>query len=116
MKKLLLLLITASLLSFASKPINKRGIVLVHYNAEFNASNNYTDIGKIKDAKIYEASIDGNAELQASEAIRSVPTLVLYKNGKEIKRWEAGLSLSLQNVDYREIQKEVDQLTGANKF
>jgi len=42
--------------------------------------------------------------------------LVLYKNGKEITRWEAGINLSLSHIDYREIQKEVDQLTGANKF
>jgi hypothetical protein len=41
--------------------------------------------------------------------------MILYKNGKEIKRWEAGLSLSL-DVPYLEIQKEVDKLTGANKF
>jgi len=45
-----------------------------------------------------------------------VPTLILYKNGKEIIRWEAGIDLSLKHIDYREIQKEVDQLTGANKF
>ena len=116
MKNTTLLLIAFTLLSFTSSTISKRGIVLVHYNAGFNDVNNYVDVVKIKDAKIFKASIDGNAALKQEERIRSVPTLVLYKNGKEITRWEAGINLSLSHVDYREIQKEVDQLTGANKF
>lgn len=116
MKKTILLLIAFSLCSFASSTISKRGVVLVHYNASFNSANNYVDVIKIKDAKIFKASIDNNAALKQDERIRSVPTLVLYKNGKEITRWEAGINLSLSHIDYREIQKEVDQLTGANKF
>ena len=88
----------------------------MHYNASFNSANNYVDVVKIKDAKIFKASIDGNATLKQDERIRSVPTIVLYKNCKEITRWEAGINLSLSHVDYREIQKQVDQLTGANKF
>ena len=115
MKKTILLLVAFSLCSFASNTISKRGVVLVHYNASFNSANNYVDI-KIKEAKIFKASIDNNAALKQDERIRSVPTLVLYKNGKEITRWEAGINLSLSHIDYREIQKEVDQLTGANKF
>ena len=116
MKNTILLLMAFTLCSFASSTISKRGIVLVHYNTVFNAANNYVDVVKIKDAKIFKATIDGNATLKQDERIRSVPTLILYKNGKEIIRWEAGIDLSLKHIDYREIQKEVDQLTGANKF
>ena len=116
MRNTTLLLIAFTLCSFASSTISKRGIVLVHYNAGFNAANNYVDVVKIKDAKIFKATIDGNATLKQDERIRSVPTLILYKNGKEIMRWEAGINLSLKHIDYRELQKEVDQLTGANKF
>ena len=116
MKNTTLLLIAFTLLSFTSSTISKRGIVLVHYNAGFNDVNNYVDIVKVKDAKIFKASIDGNATLKQDERIRSVPTVVLYNNGKEIFRWEAGINLSLNHVDYREIQKEVDKITGANQF
>ena len=116
MKNTTLLLIAFTLLSFTSSTISKRGIVLVHYNAGFNDVNNYVDIVKVKDAKIFKASIDGNATLKQDERIRSVPTVVLYNNGKEIFRWEAGINLSLSHVDYREIQKEVDKITGANQF
>tara|TARA_R110000764_G_scaffold237501_1_gene333693 strand:- start:45 stop:398 length:354 start_codon:yes stop_codon:yes gene_type:complete len=115
-KKITLLLIAFTLFSFASNKISERGIVLVHYNANFNVANNYVDVVKIKDAKVLKASIDGNASLKQEERIRSVPTVILYNNGKEIFRWEAGINLSLNHVDYREIQKEVDKITGANQF
>ena len=116
MKNTTLLLIAFTLLSFTSSTISKRGIVLVHYNAGFNDVNNYVDVVKVKDAKIFKVIIDNNATVKQDERIRSVPTVVLYNNGKEIFRWEAGINLSLSHIDYREIQKEVDKITGANQF
>lgn len=95
--------------------ITVRGIVLVHYNAEFNSSNNYTDIVKIRDAKVMRSWIDKNPDIKETEGIRSVPTLILYNNGKEIKRWEAGIDLKLK-VPLIEVQKEIDNVSGVNKF
>ena len=115
MKKFVFLLVVFCLFSFNELNITKKGIVVVHYNATFNSSNNYLDIIKIKDAKIFKAWIDKSPEIKAQEHIRSVPTIVVYKNGKEIKRWEAGLSMSL-NIPYLEIQNEIDKLTGADKW
>ena len=109
-KKITLLLIAFTLCSFASNTISKKGVVLVHYNASFNAKNNYVDVVKIKDAKIFRASIDGDSSLKRDERIKSVPTVILYNNGKEIFRWEAGINLSLSHIDYHDIQKEVDKI------
>ena len=108
---------TALLLTSAtiSEDYKIKGIAIVHFNAKFNEANNYEPVEKLKDVKVVSAWIDDDASIKAAEGIRSVPTLILYKNGKEIKRWEAGLSLSL-DVPFKEIQKEVDKLTGANKF
>lgn len=116
MKRLLTISTLILLTSFSIyKGVSKRGLTLVHYNAKFNASNNYTELKKIKDVKVLESWIDDDASIKQAEGIRSVPTMILYNNGKEVKRWEAGISLSLQ-VPFNEIQKEVDELTGANKF
>lgn len=109
-KKITLLLIAFTLCSFASNTISKKGVVLVHYNASFNAKNNYVDVVKIKDAKIFRASIDGDSSLKRDERIKSVPTVILYNNGKEIFRWEAGINLSLSHIDYHDIQKEIDKI------
>ena len=44
-----------------------------------------------------------------------MPTIVLYKDNKEIRRWEAGIMMQL-DITHHEVQKYVDDLTGANKF
>jgi len=100
-----------------SKPdqIDIEGVVIIHYNATWNEKNNYTSVAKIKDAKLLTAWIDKDDTIKESEGIRSVPTVILYKDGKEIKRWEAGLAMALK-ISPAEIQSEVDKLTGANKW
>lgn len=95
--------------------INIKGVAVVHYNATWNKKNNYTEVAKVKDAKIVTAWIDKDNTIKESEGIRSLPTVILYMNGKEVKRWEAGLSFSL-DIPYQEIQQEVDNLTGADQF
>lgn len=95
--------------------INIKGVAVVHYNATWNEKNNYTSVAKLKDTKVLTAWIDKDDTIKESEGIRSLPTIILYMNGKEIKRWEAGLSFSL-SVPLSEIQEEVDALTGADKW
>ena len=111
MKKIALIAILFLLCSFK---VSKRGIVVIQYNAEFNKSNSVENLKKISDAKIIDAWIE-DPEAKEYGRVRSVPTIVLYKDGEEIKRWEAGISLKLK-VSHRDIQEEVDKLTGANKF
>ncbi|MAR66867.1 MAG: hypothetical protein CL833_06395 [Crocinitomicaceae bacterium] len=117
MKRIIWLILFCGLTSSTNSEstIKVKGVVLIHYNANFNSANNYVEIAKIKDAKIFKSWIDENPEVKDSERIRSVPTIILYDSGKEIKRWEAGLNLKL-TVPLKEIQQEVDDLTGANKF
>jgi hypothetical protein len=43
------------------------------------------------------------------------PTIILYMDGKEVKRWEVGLAMSL-SISPSDIQAEVDKLTGASKW
>ena len=111
-----ILLAIAVIISFAA---NKgpwgNGVVVVQYNAEFNKANSVKNLQRISDAKIFNAWIDKDPELKKTGAIRSVPTIVLYKDNKEIRRWEAGIMMQL-DITHHEVQKYVDDLTGANKF
>ena len=91
------------------------GVAVVQYNMEFNKANSVKNLQRISDARIFNAWIDKHPELKEAGAIRSVPTIVIYKDSKEIRRWEAGIMMEL-DITYREVQKEVDQLTGADKF
>ena len=98
-----------------SNQINIKGVAVVHYNATWNSKNNYTEVAKVKDAKVVTAWIDKDDTIKESEGIRSLPTVILDMNCNEVKRWEAGLSFSL-TIPYQEIQQEVDNLTGADQF
>ena len=117
MKKLLLIFLVLSIPSSANlkSKLKLRGLTIVHFNAKFNEPNDYPDSEKLKDVKLINIWIDDDKDIKESEGIRSVPTMILYNNGKEIKRWEAGITLKL-DVPYIEIQKEVDKHTGADKF
>lgn len=95
--------------------IKVKGVTVVHYNATWNEKNSYTSLSKLKDTKVVTAWIDKDNAIKESEGIRSLPTIILYMNGKEVKRWEAGLSFSL-SISLNDIQKEVDVLTGADKW
>ena len=111
----LLLIVFPSAISPEYDQINIKGVVVVHYNATWNEQNNYVLVAKVKDAKLLTAWIDKDDTIKESEGIRSVPTVILYMDGKEVKRWEAGLAMSLK-ISPSEIQEEVDKLTGASKW
>ena len=93
----------------------KRGIIVVQYNAGFNKSNSIENLKKLSDAKVYDAWIDEEPEMKETGRIKSVPTIIVYSNGKEVRRWEAGLMMKL-DITHHEVQKFIDELTGADKF
>ena len=81
--------------------------VIVQVNADWNANANL-DLSKLKNCKVFNASID-NKEYGAIIAnewnIKSVPTIIMFEYGKEIKRFEAGLSF---NLDESKIKKQIN--------
>lgn len=102
MKKILfLLLLTYS--SYAQE------VALIHINAEFNADNDWTEIYDVERAKLLNGYIDHKPVLKDGYNIRYIPTLLLFKNGQEVYRWEAGLDMKL-HVRLEEVQNKIDSL------
>ena len=87
--------------------------VIVHVNADWNIKASM-DLGRLKNCKWFNASIDDKqygAILANEWNIKSVPTIVMFEYGKEIKRFEAGLSFDLdEDKIKREINKEIDKI------
>ena len=82
--------------------------VIVQVNADWNVKASI-DLGKMKNCKWFNASIDDKqyGAIIANEwKIKSVPTIIMFEYGKEIKRFEAGLSF---NLDSDKIKKEIDE-------
>ena len=81
--------------------------VIVQVNADWNANANL-DLSKLKNCKVFNASIDNKeyGTIIANEwNIKSVPTIIMFEYGKEIKRFEAGLSF---NLDEGKIKKQIN--------
>ena len=82
--------------------------VMVQVNADWNIKASI-DLGKMKNCKWFNASIDDKkyGAIIANEwGIKSVPTIIMFEYGKEIKRFEAGLSF---NLDSDKIKKQINE-------
>ena len=91
----------------------KQGIVLVEFWASFNSVNE-VNLKKIYDCKKYRVDMSQDPSLMAKHSVMAVPTVVIYHNGIEVKRFLPGLMLKL-DVDVKEIQAVIDELVG-DKF
>ena len=72
----------------------KQGIVLVEFWASFNSVNE-VNLKKIYDCKKYRVDMSQDPSLMVKHNVMAVPTVVIYHNGKEIKRFLPGLMLKL---------------------
>ena len=87
--------------------------VIVQVNADWNYSSSL-DLGSLNNCKWFNASIDNKeygAVLATEWKIKSVPTIIMFEYGKEIRRFEAGLSFNLDEERImKEINKEIDEI------
>ena len=91
----------------------KQGIVLVEFWADFNKINK-VPLKKIYDCKKYRVDMSQDPSLMVKHSIMAVPTVIIYHNGKEIKRFLPSLMMKL-DADVKDIQGIIDELVG-DKF
>lgn len=82
---------------------------LVHINAEFNKSNDWYGLNVVDGVKVYNGYLEMNPAIKDKYNITKVPTIILYRDGKEIERWEAGLDMKL-HIKANEVQDKIDTL------
>ena len=102
MKKLILLLL------ICSSNISAQ-IVVTHFNAEWNDPNKVAYIGKLTGCDIVYVDIAKSPKLQEKHEIIIVPTVVIYKDGEEVKRFQADISFSMK-ATRKEMQGVIDEL------
>jgi len=83
-------------------------VSVVHFNSEWNADNNF-DITVLKDCDVDSVVICTNPELQEKHKIKSVPTVIIFDEDEEIKRFEANIMMQLEATK-KDIQKEIDRI------
>lgn len=99
------LLASILLLSFTYQPEGKS---VIEFNAGFNTKNGYKDLGKLTGAKLYRVDIEAKPSFKDKYKIKSVPTLILFRDGVEMWRWEAGLDMKL-HVHHLDVQDAINR-------
>ena len=99
MKKILLLLFLP-LLGFSQ-------IEVVHFNAEWNSANGVPWIMDLEDCRtIGLTDIAKNPDEAQKHKIAVVPTIIIFKDGEEVARFQADLSFKMQ-ATREEVQEEI---------
>ena len=84
-------------------------IVVTHFNATWNDPNKVSYIGELTDCQIVYVDIAAAPKLQTKHKIIVVPTVVIYKDGEEVKRFQADISFSMQATK-EDMQDVIDEL------
>ena len=100
MKKILLLLFLP-LLGFSQ-------IEVIHFNAEWNSANGVPWVMDLEDCRtIGLTDIAKNPDEATKHKIAVVPTIIIFKDGEEVARFQADLSFKMQ-ATREEVQEEID--------
>lgn len=85
-------------------------ITITQFNASWNSSNDVSWLSKLSDVdKIKYIDIAENTKAQQKHEIVVVPTIVVFKDGEEVKRYQADISFAMK-ATREEIQEYIDEL------
>ena len=89
----------------------KRGLVVVEFWATWNEANKVTILDEWDnfDAKVYRLNIDLYPKVQSDNEVVILPTIIIYDDGKEVKRLQGDMSFSLE-VTTKQLDKIVDEI------
>ena len=84
-------------------------ITVTHFNAGWNKDNDVDWIMDLKDCKTKGyVDIAKNPEDQKKYKIAVVPTIIIFKDGEEVARFQADLSFKMV-ATREEVQEEIDE-------
>jgi hypothetical protein len=106
MKKLLTLLML-SVSCFAQD--FPQGLVVVEFNASFNKSNEVQWLSKLTDCEVERVDIAADSRWASEYKIVVVPTLVVFNNNEEAKRFQANIMMTME-ATRKELQDAVDEI------
>lgn len=69
-------------------------ITTVHFNYKWNERNSYNQLERLKNTKVQYAYVEDQSDI-IKTSIKSVPTIVIYKNGQPVAKFEAGLTMKI---------------------
>ena len=84
-------------------------VVVTHFNAEWNNANKAEWVGDLTDCEITYVDIAKSPKIQKKHKVVVVPTIIMFKDGEEVDRWQADLSFKMI-ATRKELQNKIDEL------
>ena len=83
-------------------------ISIAHYNASWNSSNEVPWVNDLEDCQTKSyVDISTNPDMQKKHKIAVIPTIIIFKDGEEVARFQADLSFKML-ATREEVQEEID--------
>jgi len=83
-------------------------VVVTQFNADWNSTNDVEWFQKLNDCDLAKVDIVKETKLQEKHKIVIVPTIIIFKDGEEIKRYQADLSFKML-ATRKEIQNFINE-------
>ena len=83
-------------------------IVVTEFNADWNKSNKVEWLEELEDCDITKVDIVEHPKFQKKHKIVVVPTIIIFKDNEEIKRFQADISFSMK-ATREEVQDVINE-------
>ena len=88
-------------------------VKVIQFNAGWNSSNDvewcHSEKKGLSDCKVVYIDIEEDKEAQSKYKVVVVPTIILFNEGEEVKRFQADLSFKM-TATREDVQEEIDEL------
>ena len=85
------------------------GICVVEFNASFNSQNSVPWIEQLSDCETARVDIASDPSIQRDHKIVVVPTIVIFNEGEEVKRFQANIMMTMDATE-DDVQEAVDEI------
>ena len=83
------------------------GVQVVHFNAGWNSAADVKWVDDLENCKVKKCDIATDTKAQNKWEIVVVPTIIVFKDGEEVKRFQADISFSMK-ATIEDVQEVVD--------
>ena len=85
-------------------------ISVSQFNASWNSANEVSWVNDLSDCQTLSyVDIAANPKLQVKHKIAAIPTIIIFKDGVEVARFQADLSFKMM-ATREEVQEEIDNI------
>ena len=85
------------------------GLCVVQFNAEWNAAKSVDWLNKLTDCKIKQIDIAKDASAAGKYKIAVVPTIIIFNEGEEVKRFQANIMMEME-ATIKDVQNAIDEV------